>query len=215
MDKKIKKCTKCGIEKFTSEFYLCKKSSSGFRYTCKDCTKKCSKINGVKYRTKNKKHIKEKNKNYFLANREKLQAYYRIYSKKRKEKNNIYFNEKYKTNTQFRLNNNISRNIRRTLKNGKDGKSWLDLVPYTLKQLKRHLEKQFTKGMTWENYGEWHIDHKIPKSVFNFTEPGHEDFKKCWALKNLQPMWAIDNLKKGANLEKHFQPSLLLEDAMR
>lgn len=58
--------------------------------------------------------------------------------------------------------------------------------------------------------GKIHIDHKIPLSAHNFTKPEHSDFKKAWALKNLQPMWAIDNMKKGAKLKKHFQPSLLL-----
>lgn len=66
--------------------------------------------------------------------------------------------------------------------------------------------------MTWEKYleGKIHIDHKTPKTVFNFTQPEHEDFKRCWALSNLQPMWANENWSKGTKLTKHFQPSLLL-----
>ena len=43
-----------------------------------------------------------------------------------------------------------------------------------------------------------------------FTKPEHEDFKKCWSLDNLQQMWAKENMIKGANLEKPFQPSLLM-----
>ena len=58
--------------------------------------------------------------------------------------------------------------------------------------------------------GEWHIDHIIPKSVFNFTKPEHEDFKRCWALKNLQPLWAEENISKFNKLDKHFQPTLAL-----
>jgi len=53
------------------------------------------------------------------------------------------------------------------------------------------------------------LNHVV-EGVFNFTNPDHMDFKKCWALKNLQPMWAKDNIIKGAKLDKHFQPSLLL-----
>ncbi|GAG78004.1 unnamed protein product, partial [marine sediment metagenome] len=56
--------------------------------------------------------------------------------------------------------------------------------------------------------GEIHIDHKIPVSVFNFSKAEHMDFKKCWALKNLQPLWAIDNQTKNAKLKRPFQPSL-------
>jgi len=66
--------------------------------------------------------------------------------------------------------------------------------------------------MSWERLmaGEIHIDHIIPKSVFNFSDPKHADFKKCWSLKNLRPMWAVENLKKHNKLEKHFQPSLAI-----
>ncbi|GAH87691.1 unnamed protein product, partial [marine sediment metagenome] len=77
-------------------------------------------------------------------------------------------------------------------------------------QLVRHLKKQFQPGMTWENYGEWHMDHKVPVSAFNFSSSDHIDFKRCWALKNLQPMWATENHIKKNKLAKPFQPSLLL-----
>ncbi|KKM70439.1 hypothetical protein LCGC14_1440750 [marine sediment metagenome] len=65
--------------------------------------------------------------------------------------------------------------------------------------------------MTWENYGKggWEVDHIIPKSVFNYTKPEDEDFNRCWALKNLQPMWGPENQSKNAKLETHFQPMLV------
>ncbi len=90
----------------------------------------------------------------------------------------------------------------------KNGQHWEDLVGYPLADLMKHLEKQFANGMTWENYGKWHIDHIIPISAFNFTLPKHLDFRKCWALKNLQPMWAKDNKEKQNKLSQDFQPSL-------
>ena len=111
----------------------------------------------------------------------------------------------------YKLNQRIRGGIRKSIKRNKNGRHWEDLVGYTLEQLKKHLEKRFTKGMNWDKFfnGEIHIDHKIPISVFNFTEPDHEDFKRCWALKNLQPMWAEENWSKNDKLGKHFQPSLL------
>lgn len=60
-----------------------------------------------------------------------------------------------------------------------------------------HLEKQFTEGMTWDNYGEWHVDHKKPMALFQFTSTDDEGFKECWKLENLQPLWGSDNLSKG------------------
>jgi hypothetical protein len=70
------------------------------------------------------------------------------------------------------------------------------LVGYDVIELKRHLEEQFVDGMSWENYGEWHIDHIKPLSSFNITDINSDEFKKCWSLSNLQPLWAKDNLKK-------------------
>ena len=51
--------------------------------------------------------------------------------------------------------------------------------------------------MGWENYGKWHIDHKRPMCSFNITSYDCEDFKSCWALNNLRPLWAIDNQVKN------------------
>lgn len=95
---------------------------------------------------------------------------------------------------------NFSRRMRKSLNGLKDGMSWTKLVDYDLIDLKNHLEKQFTEGMSWDNYGEWHIDHKIPISKFNITSVEDDDFKKCWALDNLQPLWGLDNIKKSDKL---------------
>jgi hypothetical protein len=72
------------------------------------------------------------------------------------------------------------------------------LLGYTSQQLKEHLEKQFLYGMNWDNYGKWHIDHKVPRAALPYQSEADENFKKCWALENLQPLWAADNQKKGA-----------------
>ena len=127
-----------------------------------------------------------------------------------KEKRKKYARDRVNSNPKHKLNMRISNSIRCSIVSGKNGKTWSSLVDYSIDDLMQHLEKQFTDGMTWENYGEWHIDHKIPISVFNFEIPEHENFKRCWSLKNLQPMWASENISKGAKLEKHFQPRLAI-----
>ena len=104
----------------------------------------------------------------------------------------------------------MSKSIKKSLTGGKVGISWTKLLGYNAKDLMNHLKRLFQPGMTWENYGEWHIDHKIPRSVFNFSKPEHVDFKRCWALSNLQPMWAAENIKKGTMFNGSFQPSLEL-----
>ncbi len=64
--------------------------------------------------------------------------------------------------------------------------------------------------MTWDNYGKWHIDHTIPISVFNFNRYTDIDFKRCWSLKNLSPMWAKENLVKHNKINEPFQPFLAM-----
>lgn len=62
--------------------------------------------------------------------------------------------------------------------------------------LREHLENLFTDGMTWENQGEWHIDHIRPCASFDLTT--EEERHKCFHYTNLQPLWAADNISKGA-----------------
>jgi hypothetical protein len=122
-------------------------------------------------------------------------------------------NIKKRSTPRGKLNNSMAEGIRQSLTNGsKFGRHWEGLVGYTVDQLRAHLEKQFLPGMSWGNYGKlgWHVDHKIPLAAFNFQTPEDIDFRRCWALNNLQPMWGIPNIKKGANIDRPFQPALLL-----
>lgn len=98
-----------------------------------------------------------------------------------------------------RLHDNISSYMWICLKKNKAGAPWESLVGFTLAELMAHLEAQFVDGMTWETYGKWHIDHKRPVVSFEFSSPTDEGFKQCWALSNLQPLWAADNIKKNSH----------------
>ncbi|MBZ9984959.1 hypothetical protein LB521_27885 [Mesorhizobium sp. BR-1-1-8] len=110
-----------------------------------------------------------------------------------------------------KLDSNISRAMRKSLEVGKKSRrSWQSIVGYTVGDLMIHLESQFLPGMTWENYGEWHIDHKVPLAAHYYETPDDIDFKKAWAITNLQPLWATDNISKSDSLSSPFQPSLPL-----
>lgn len=114
-----------------------------------------------------------------------------------------------KKQTWVRLRDAISANINNSLRHGKHGMCWERLVGYTLNDLTKHLEKKFSKGMTWENYGTyWHIDHIIPVSAYNYSSYLDIDFRECWSLKNLRPLLANENISKGGRLDRPFQPSL-------
>ena len=126
----------------------------------------------------------------------------------------ISFLKKKRTSTdpQYRLNNSMSCAMRRCL-GGQKNSSTFDILDFTIEELKIHIENQFQPGMTWDNYGKsgWEIDHKIPVAAHNFEKTEDNDFKKCWALTNLQPMWGKENAAKCANLEKPFQQSLIFD----
>jgi hypothetical protein len=76
------------------------------------------------------------------------------------------------------------------------GGALFDLVGYSKEQLVAHLESLFSPGMAWDNYGAWHVDHRKPCALFDLTD--NAQFAECWALANLQPLWAADNIRKGA-----------------
>jgi 5-methylcytosine-specific restriction endonuclease McrA len=99
-------------------------------------------------------------------------------------------------NSRGKLHGGMSGQIYKSLRGGKDGRKWESLVGYSCSELRQHLERQFTRGMTWENYGEWHIDHIVPKSKFEYKTPDDLEFKACWALANLRPLWGIENRRK-------------------
>lgn len=96
------------------------------------------------------------------------------------------------------LDHRMSTAIRLSLVSSKRRRKWEDLVGYSVDDLKAHIERQFLRGMSWENMAEWHIDHIVPKSSFNYSSPEDAEFRACWALSNLRPMWARENQRKSA-----------------
>ncbi len=165
-----------------------------------------------KWRKENREKVNGYDKKWRDKNPEKRAKAVQNWAKKNKEKVlecGRKSNAKRRSTPMGALNSQISTAICRSLKGNKDGRRWESIVGYSLQQLKLHLEKQFLSGMSWDNRSLWHIDHRIPKRAFNFEKPEDEDFKRCWALENLQPLWAEDNCHKQARLEKPFQPSLI------
>jgi len=99
-----------------------------------------------------------------------------------------------------KLRHNIKSNLNRALrrhKGSKMGLSIIKLLNYSIDQLKTHLELKFLPDMTWENYGQWHIDHIVPDSWFTYSSVDDQGFKDSWDLSNLQPLWAKENIKKS------------------
>jgi hypothetical protein len=110
------------------------------------------------------------------------------------------FHALYGNDLAFTLTRRVGALVRRTLRfnKKKDGKM-KDILGFTVDELRQHIESQFTEGMSWDKFlsGEIHLDHKTPINFFKPQSVDDPAFKACWALSNLQPLWARDNLSKG------------------
>jgi hypothetical protein len=146
--------------------------------------------------------VKKNQKKYRDGNKEKLQKYHIEYAKENKEKLNNYKKEYSKKNPHIKawittLNNSLKR-----LNKVKESKT-IEMLGYSAVELKQHIESLFTEGMSWDNYGEWHIDHIKPLSSF----PKDTPIKVVNSLSNLQPLWATSREINGVmylgNLNKN------------
>lgn len=99
------------------------------------------------------------------------------------------------TNHVFRAACNLRNRLRSAVKAQFAWKQGFGMLGCTLAGLKLHMEAQFTEGMTWENYGKWHIDHIKPVSAFDLLDVMQQ--RQCFHFTNLQPLWASDNQSKG------------------
>lgn len=100
----------------------------------------------------------------------------------------------------YRLACNVRNAVWRSLKGAKKSKTF-DALGYTVDQLMRRLESTFSPGMTWGNYGKWHVDHIRPLVSFDIQQEGDAEFRQCWSLDNLQALWGSDNSRKGGRYE--------------
>jgi len=138
---------------------------------------------------------------WYAANREKVLARMSTEEGRRKSRERMRGRLK---DPHLKLHSVISHSIRISIKD-KKRRRWETLVGYSLEQLIDHLERQFTRGMRWENHGRgdgcWHIDHIVPRAAFRYETADDPDFKACWALTNLRPLWQKENISKHASRE--------------
>lgn len=191
----LRKCTTCKETKsLTREFFhYNRENCDGFQIYCIACAK----VYHKRHYEKDPKALRAK-KSADLKRREAANPELK---RLRRAREDAAAARKKKTDLTFRVHVQFSRNIRRALRrqvlSGRMGQSWVNVMGYDAKALMAHLERQFKKGMSWANYGEWHIDHIIPASSFVFSSYEDPEFKACWALSNLRPLWGIENSLKN------------------
>jgi hypothetical protein len=160
--------------------------------------------NKKEYFLENRELIKEKNKKHYYENRneilEKKKQYGIDNRKKILERNKNYEAKRNAIDPSFKLRRILRSRILTALKNINKRKenSCIELVGCSLLFLKKYIESKFLDGMSWENHGKWHIDHICPCASFNLALI--EEQKKCFHYTNLQPLWAIDNIRKGSKI---------------
>jgi len=186
----MKKCYVCKTHKNFEQFNKNKSKGDGFSTECKECSRKYSKQYNEKFDNKIKRKINADKTRLKIRERDRT---YRAQKK-------VYINKKYNSSIEFRFRIVVSVSVRKAIsgENGIKNSSTWKKIPYTPQQLKEHLEKQFDSSMSWDNYGNyWHIDHIYPQSKLPYDSMDHPNFQKCWALENLRPLEAKENIRKG------------------
>ena len=220
----MKKCTKCNIERELIEFSKQKKGKNGYVSWCKHCYKQYNFDNREKQYLKNKQYnidnkdylkkqkalyeinnseqIKYKRKQYYLKNKDKIiekrKQYYLDNKDKINERKNKYSKGRKLTDPLYKLIINIRCLIRNSINKSGYSKTsrTYQILGCSFEDFKQHIESKFIEGMTWDNRSLWHLDHIYPVSLA--TDKDH--LIKLNHYTNFQPMWAIDNIKKGNKL---------------
>jgi hypothetical protein len=210
-----KVCVGCNKNKLLSQFYKDIEIQDGRKSRCIDCEKNKS----AKYREENRELLNSKVRDYHWKNRAKRLDYKKKWDNENTDKVKAYrayylpkanaiSKHKRETDPGFRITARLRARIYSVLKFGYKSAKTIELLGCGIEELKTRFERQFTKGMNWENIGEWHIDHIIPCASFDLTDP--EQQKQCFHYTNLQPLWAKANISKGARLKEPVQISIPL-----
>lgn len=203
----MKLCNKCEIKKDYSEFYKERNGKNGVRSICKSCDikrrvgfrknnlnqerktarlrydKDESKIARLKIKEKNSQYFAEAQKKHYYKNIEYSREKHRIYDKERRSNDSI-----------FKLRRSLSNRINRIINNQgfKKRSKTESMLGCSWEEFKQYLESKFQPGMTWDNYGEWEIDHIIPCcSAIN-----EQELLILQIYTNLQPLWKVDHVIK-------------------
>lgn len=204
----MKKCSKCNVEKELSEFYVNIRSRK-----CKACHVAYGRdYQRRDYVTKKRLEYYKSEKYKIYSRSNKIVEYHAEYAKEYrksqvfknymqsegfKKRSSAYTKERRRTDVAYKLSITLRSRFYRAIKKEYKRSSVVELLGCSIPELKCHIEKQFQTGMTWDNHGlhGWHIDHIVPVTAFDFKDA--DELERCFHYTNLQPLWAVDNIKKG------------------
>ena len=187
----LKWCNKCKCTKEIDSFGSSKSAPYGLDSICKNCRRDAA----TNRRVANPERVKEIRRNSRNKYAEKSRENKKKWAEENRDHIRKYKREKYKNDPIYKMQLVCRQMVKRMFKSTGIKKCYKtqEVLGYGAKDLKFHIEKQFKEGMSWDNYGEWHIDHIIPISLAKTLEEGIILSK----LENLQPLWAKENILKS------------------
>lgn len=223
----FKNCPKCHQNRKLTEFNFKNKELQQYQPKCRSCESRDKRlyfnknskkilIRNKEWRVKNPQKIKIDQKQYYNKNQKELLlqkkryyvenctaiidkrfCYYNKNSKNIIKQNTEYKLKRLQSSPQFKLVHSLRTRLRHALKNNQKTGSAVGDLGCSINSLKSYLEAQFKSGMSWDNHGEWHIDHIRPLSSFDLTN--RKELLKACHYTNLQPLWKGENLEKGSS----------------
>lgn len=195
-----KNCSKCKKDRPLQEYTNYTNSWDGLRPTCNSCLQE--------YRENNKEQKTEYNKDYWQKTKVEQTANHKVWKQNNREHVNQYMRnympewekKQREINPQFKIRKNLRTRLWHALRDQNVEKRFktFDLVGCSIEFLCERLESKFKSGMTWENYGEWHVDHIKPCASFDLTN--EDEQRECFHYTNLQPLWGAENISKGCKI---------------
>ena len=182
-----KTCNKCKRELSVSQFHKRNNRSGGYANQCKECRSIYRQGKYKEVKAEYYLRYKDRQKELQQLNKNKINARKREREKKRRQ-----------NDVDYRIKKNLRGRIYKAIKRNSKSLSTMFLIGCSIEELKTHLSSMFIEGMSWNNYGKWHIDHIKPCDSFDLSDPTQQ--KECFHYSNLQPLWAIENIKKSNKL---------------
>ena len=209
-----KTCSNCHACKpvalFRKKHNQCKACIAAYYRKYRQNNKKKLAAKDRKYRQENKEKITANKREYRQENKEEIAAYQREYRQEHREDRNARDRKRRKNDPVYAITKRLRSRMWEAVKvAGLDKKcdSSSELLGISYQGLKEWLEAQFTEGMTWENRSDWHVDHRVPCDAFDMTVETNQ--RICFWYKNLQPLWANDNLQKSNTYNEEEKQALI------
>ena len=196
----LRPCRTCKRTKHLHDFYRQSNGWQGRQAHCIPCSLEADRIRNANDGGRAARRIAARR----AANPEREAQIRRAWvdkNRERRRKSTMASQRRMQMTPHGRMKRRMASQLYHMLRGAKARRKTVDLIGYTTEELCAHIERQFHDGMSWENIGDWHIDHIVPLASFNITGPDDPELKRAWALANLRPLWASANKRKHAKRE--------------